>query len=641
MRPFLKAAFFFLLIAAVSGALLFNFFLGRIARSEDFKRFAEKKVGEYLKATVHIGEIRPYHFSQLALEKILIETAAPKGGSQLIRVDRLLFRYDLKQLWNRQFEVPSGVVLRNPAILIEQDEFPYRYFDPAPAGGSSGLSMPSLDFKGGEIRYLLSSLGKEIILNNVEGKVLPSLEGKVQIDVRADVAGMVSGRVHIYGGVDPDRSSHDLWMEVEDMELAPDMALPFKELKGKFRWVGHDLSFENLQGTLYGWHAELSGKFLNREGQPEMSVSLRIGKGAPWMKLDLALSLPRQTLEGTFQPFEGQAYDFRGKVHQDRKRFVIDSLDLNTGYQGRGEFDFASGNYQLGFEKGTKRMAVHSNLRGLDFALNFHLDHIRAFGMDLVTQGKLFLHSLSPRWKGRDIFFKGEFETDYFILDRQPFKDLKGAFDLSPAGITGIRTSWGNEFRMTGQVTRLGKNPHLKLLLNVAEFDLGTVHYFMAKPLPRAMGGRLEGKLSVEGDFTKPEISGVFNIRDGKWGQLDYDRGIIQLRGFLPYLPLKDSKIWKGRTVFFLTGALDLELDNIFAGIKVQTPDKLVIWKGIEAVLHKQDERMELNTTKVGQWGELSVLEARPSDTKSVAEEDQASMEDEQTGVLLGPKLKF
>jgi hypothetical protein len=641
MRRFLKTAFIFLVIAAAAGALLVNSLLGQIARSKDFKRFAEKKVGEYLKATVHIGEIRPYHLSQLALEKILVETATSKGGSQLIRIDRLLFRYDLTQLWNRRFEAPAAVVLRNPAILIEQDEFPYRYFDHATAGGASGLSMPSLDFKGGEIRYLLSSLGKEILLNNVEGRILPSLDGKVQIDVRADVAGIVSGRVHIKGGVDAARNTHDLWMEVEDMDLAPDISLPFKELKGKIRWVGHDLSFEDLQGTLYGWYAELSGGFFNRGGQPEMNARLRIGKGAPWMKLDLALSLSRQTLEGTFQPFEGQVYDFRGKVHQERKRFVIDSLDLNTGYQGHGEFDFASGNYQLGFEKGTKRMAVHSNLRGLDFALNFHLDHIRAFGMDLVTQGKLFLHSLSPRWKGRDIFLKGEFETDYFILDRQPFKDLKGVFDLSPAGITGIRTAWGNEFRMTGQVTRLGKNPHLKLLLNVAEFDLGTVHQFMAKPLPRALGGRLEGKVMVEGDFTKPEVFGVFNIRDGKWGQLDYDRGIIQLRGFLPYLPLKDSKIWKGRTVFFLNGALDLELDNIFAGIKVQTPDKLVIWKGIEAVLHSKDERMELNTAKVGRWGELAVLEARPSDTKSVTDGDSASEDEEQAGVLIGPKLKF
>ncbi len=641
MRHFLKVILFFLVIVSVTGVLLFNFLLDRIARSEDFKRFAEQKVGEYLKATVHIGEIRPYHLNQLVLEKILIETPSARGGSQLIRADRLLFRYDLKQLWSRKFDAPAGVVLKNPAILIEQDQFPYQYFENAPRG-SSGLSMPSLDFKGGEIRYLLSSLGKEILLREVDGKILPSLDKKVQVDVRARVSGIVDGRVHIFGTVDSSKNTHDLWLELDAMDLSQDIPIPFKALEGKIHWVGNNLLFEGLQGTLYGWYAEISGAFLNREGQPEVNAHVRIGKGAPWMKLDFTLSLPHQTLGGTFQLMDGRVFDFSGKVHQDRKRFVVDSLVLGSGYRGQGELDFASGNYELGFEKGSKRMAIHSNLQGLDFVLNFHLDHIKTFGMDLVTQGKLFLHSVSPRWKSRDLLFKGEFETDYFILDRQPFEDLKGVFELSPVGITGIRSTWGKKFQMTGQATRPGKNPHLKLLLRVADFDLGTVHQFAARPLPKALGGLLEGKLSVEGDLSKPEVSGVFNIHDGKWGQLDYDRGIIQLRGFLPYLPLKDSKIWKGRTVFFLSGALDLQLENMFAGIKIQTPDKLVIWKGIEAVLHEKDNSLEVNTAKVGQWDEFSMLEAHSPEPKSGADEGEVKdAEKEETTVLFGPKLKF
>jgi hypothetical protein len=641
MRRFLKVTLLLIVLAFVTGAIFLNFLLNRIAHSEDFKSFAEKKVGEYLKATVHIGEIRPYRLNQLVLEKILIEAPSLKGDSQLIRADRLLFRYELKQLWDRKFDAPAGVVLKNPAILIEQDQFPYRYFENA-SSGTPGLSMPSLDFKGGEIRYLFSSLGKEILLKEVEGKILPSFDKKVQVDVRARMTGMVDGSVHIYGVVDPSKSTHDLWLELNDMNLAQDIPLPFKALEGKVHWVGSDLFFEGLRGTLYGWYAELSGSFLNREGQPEVNVHLRIGKGIPWMKLDFALSLPHQTLEGTFQPIEGQVFDFRGKIHQDRKRFVVDSVVLDSGYQGRGELDFASGNYELGFEKGAKRMAIHSNLRGLDFMFNFHLDHIKIFGLDLVAQGKLFLHSVSPRWNGRNLFFKGEYETDYFILDRQPFEDLKGVFELSPAGMTGIRTAWGKNFKMTGQVTKSWKNPDLKLLLRVADFDLGTVHRFMARPLPKALGGLLEGKISLEGDLKNPEVSGVFSIHDGKWGQLDYDRGIIQLHGFLPYLPSKDSKIWKGRTVFFLNGALDLKLDNIFAGVKIQTPDNLVIWKGIEAVLHEKDSSMELNSLKLGGWGEFSVLEARSPRPKSVAGEgDAKDNEKKEQAVLFGSKLEF
>jgi hypothetical protein len=638
MRSFLRNLLVLAAILGVSGALFLNFLLGRIARSEDFKRFAEKKAGEYLKARVHIGEIRPFGWNQLALEKILIETPSSEGGSQLLRADRLLFRYQLDQLWNRKFDAPAGVILNNPAILIEQGQFPYRYFEGA-AGG--GFSMPSLDFKGGEIRYLLSSLGKEILLQGMEGKIQPSSDRKVQVDVRARVSGLIDGKVRIYGVVNPAKNTHDLWLELEDADFAKDIPLPLKALKGRVHWVGKDLFFDGLQGSVYGWETALSGAFLNQGGQPAVNVRLRVGQKDPWIKLDFALSLTRQTLEGTFQFVGENPSEFRGRVHQRGKRFVIDSMDVDPGYQGRGELDFASGNYELSFKKGAKRVAVHSNLRGLDFAMDFHLDHVKSFGLDLVTQGKLFIHAASLRWKGRDFFFKGDFETDYFILDRQPFENLKGSFQLSPLGITGIRSSWGDHFQMTGQATGNIKDPRLKFLLDVANFDLGTVQEFAAKPLPRALGGRLDGKLTLEGTFSKPEVSGVFNIYDGKWGQLNYERGIIQLRGFLPYLPLKDSKIWKGRTSFFLTGALDLRLDNIFAGVKVQTPDKLVIWKGVEAAMHSKDKSLELDTSKAGGRGGIS-LETRSVGNQPGNENGEVTdSEKERTAVLFGPKLKF
>ena len=640
MRSFLRAMLLGLVLLSVTVALVFNFLLNRIARSEDFRRFAEKKVGEFLKATVHIGEIRPYRFTQLSLEKILIETPAAVGGSQILRVDRLLFRYQIDQLWTRKFDVPAGVVLRNPTILIEQDQFPYRYFENTP-GGSAGFTMPSLDFKGGEIRYLLSSLGKEIRLRDVEGRIQPSLGGEARVDVRARMTGLMNGRVHIHGTVDPSRKTHDLWLELESTDFSGDIPLPFRSLNGKVRWAGQDLFFEDLQGTLYGWRTDLSGAFLNGEGHPKIAFHLRTGKGVPQSKLDLSLDFFSNGLEGSFEPFEGSAVNFRGKIRREKNRFFIDPLAMDSGYQARGELDFSSGNYELSFEKGYKRVAIHSNLRGLDFALNFRFEHATLWGMDLVTQGKLFLHTASLRWKGRDFLFKGKFETDYFILERQPFEDLRGEFEFSPLGVTGIRSFWGEKFRLTGQILFPDKKPKAKLAIHIANFDLSLVETFASKPLPKALGGILNGKLSLEGDLFKPEVYGVFNLHDGKWGQLNYDRGIIQLRGFLPYLPLRDSKIWKGRTVFHLTGALDLKLDNIFAGVKIQTPDNLVIWKGIEAVLHESDKSLEVNTSKLGRWGELSILEAKSTDRFRENRPEEAWDAEEEVGMTFGPKLKF
>lgn len=638
MRFSLKTLLFVLAIALAAGVVLATVLVGHVARSEEFKRFAEQKVSEYLKAKVSIGRIRPYSFNQIALEKITIEGAASGHSSQLISVERLLFRYRLTQLWRRRFDLPAAVVLKNPAVLIEKDQFPYRYFE-SQQGANGGFSMPALDFKGGEIRYLIPAIGKEIVLTEVVGKVTPTLDQQVLVDIHAKATGFLEGKVAIRGSLYPFKNTHDLWLELGSMNFSQDIPLPFKEMKGKVHWVGRDLFFEDLQALLHGWQADISGSFLDREGQPEVSCRLQVGKEKPWVKFGFSLNFSRQSLRGDLSVGGEQPLHFEGKVRQEGKRFLVDSLQVDRGYEGRGELDFASGNYDLAFKKGEmKRAEVHSNLRGLDFAISFRFDHFQVLNLDMVTQGKLFLRAVSSHWKDRSFMFKGALETDYFILEQQPFDDLKGVFDISPYGISGIQMDWGEKFQLTGQVVFPGKQPQGKLTVRVEDFDLGLVKEFNSKPLPKELGGLLGGKLVIDGQLMKPAIDGVFNIRDGKWGRLRYDRGIIQLRGTPPYLPLRDSKIWKGRTTFYLNGALDLKLDNIFAGVKIETPDNLVIWKGLEAVAHSKDGTVQVNPSKLGSWGEVSILEA---DTDTIEAGKGPGQDEEATAVKVGPKLKF
>ncbi|HOW59945.1 MAG TPA: hypothetical protein PLO78_09515 [Candidatus Omnitrophota bacterium] len=636
----LKIILLIFILAFLLGAFFLNTLLARIASSEEFRHFAEQKVGEYLKAKVNIGEIRPYRFNQIAIDKIIIETPSVQGASQFVHIERLFFRYHWNQLWNRRFDAPAGVVLKNPAILIDQNHFPYHFFENGNPK-TAGLTMPSLDFKGGEIRYLLPSVNKEILLTEVAGKMMPALDQTVQVDVRAKVSGFLKGTVRICGTIQSNKSSHNLSMELEDMSFSNDIPVPLTEMKGKVRWVDQDLFFDDLQANLHGWQTALTGSFLNHQGQPAITLHARVGKGTPWFKLDFSLNLLERKFEGVFQPAAGTASNFRGNVFRKGKKFLMESFWVDPGYHGRGEWDFATGNYELIFEKGTKRLAVHSNLRGLEFVLYFHLDHWRVLGLDLVTQGKLFLRHLTPHWRSKELLFRGNFETDYFILERQPFEDLKGTFELSPYGITNLRTSWGTAFQMAGQVVFLGKKPKIKCLLRVSDFNLGLVHEFASKPLPKELGGFLDGKLSIEGEMNKPEITGTFNVQDGKWGRLRYDRGIIRFRGFPPYFPMEGSKILKGRSTFFLTGAIDLKLDNVFAGVKIETPDHLVIWKGLEATLHEADRSVELNRSKLGKWGELSVFEAETHESNATEKTGGLKDSEDENVVQFGPKLKF
>lgn len=636
----LKVIFLVCLLLLILSGLVLHILLARITSSEEFRKFAERRVSEYVKADVHIGKIRPYHFNQIALERIIIEVPTSRGGSQLVHVERLLFRYHFRQLWEQRFEAPAAVIFRNPVILIDQNQFPYEYFG-TEAKDTAGFFIPSVDFKGGEIRYLPPGLGREIYLSEVNGKITPTVNKNIQVDVRAKASGILNGRVRIFGTIQPSTHSHRLILELTDMDFSKDVPLPLKNLSGKIRWVNQNLFFDSLQASLHGWQAAITGAFVNRNAQPEVVLRMRVGRDRPWLKLDLSLDLFLKKIEGRIQAMTEPAICFDGQILREGQRFTVDSIKTDSGFQGRGELDFSTGNYEVVFEKGAKRFAVHSNLKGLDFALYFHLDHWQVLGLDLVTEGKLFLHSATPSWRGKNFLFQGNFETSYFILERQPFDDFAGSFEVTPYGIFGIRTSWGGKFKMNGEVVFPKRRPQGKFLLRVSDFDLGLVQTFASKPLPKELGGILEGKLSLEGELKKPEVTGIFNIRDGKWGQVSYDRGIIQFRGFPPYFPLDGSKIMKGRSTLTLTGAIDLKLDNVFAGVKIETPDHLVIWKGLEAVLHEEDHSLEVHRSQLGGWGELSVLEARAKQTMiSQQQEDKGSSKNE-TGVQFGPKLKF
>lgn len=635
----LKTFLFVAGLLAVAGAIALRFLLGQLAGSEEFKRFAETRVGEYLKAKVSIGRIRPHRFDQIALENIIIESSASRDGSQLVRVDRLIFRYHLNQLWKKKFEVPTGVVLRNPSILIDQDKFPYQYF--GEAGRGSGFSIPAIDFKGGEIRYRLPGLRKDILLTGVEGRVDPADVRNVRVAIRAKASGVLDGSVSVHGIVNTVANTHDLWLELDRMEFARDIHIPFKTISGKVRWTGKDLFFNGLETSLYGWLADLSGSFENREGKPKTTVHLRVGKERSWARLDLVLDLSEQLLDGDAQLTGQPPFGFRGKVWSDGKRFVAESLLLNQVYQGKGEIDLTTGNYEISVEKGRKRVSVFSNTRGLNFAVHARLDHLKIFGMDLVTQARVYLHALSGRWDERQFRFKGDLETDYFILNEQPFQDLKGSFEVNPRGVTGIQCDWGRKFQISGQVAAPWKDLQADLTLRVADFDLGNVQFLASKPLPKELGGMLSGKVFFEGALKRPEVIAAFNIRDGKWGKVEYERGIIQFRGFSPYFPLKDSKIWKGRTTLFLTGAVDLSLDNILAGVKIETPDSLVLWKGLEVALHKKERTMSVSGKGFGEGENLPALEVASSERGTAESGPSGQSREDEKNVTIGSSLKF
>lgn len=621
-------------------AFLASFFLLRIyARTPDFRRLAEQKVGEVLKAEVSIGEIRIGFFNQVTFSGIQIRSASGEPQPYQIQVGELVFRYNMVQLLTHRLQLPSGITLKSPKLSLDEEGFPYRFFGSFHSDKDPGSGV-RVRFDGGEVRCFLPGLKSGIYFKDLLGTVEPRASGILAVDLEGTASGFVSGRLRVRGTVNPADKTHRLEVDLEGIHLAEAVSVPLEKLEGKVRWENDNFYFDKIGAKFYGWDTRLGGSIERLSGAPKVALEIRSGiqkmKGA----FDLAADFETGELNSRLELPGLPPYRAGGKVSREGLRLTVEELILNEAYRGRLVFDLESGRLNVEAARERKRITLETSLKDLDVRLKLGLDHVNLFGMDLVTYAIVRLAPIGITDRRFSWRFNGDFETQYFILHTLPFDDFQGHFEIGPGGMKNLSAFWGDVFRAEGELALRKKVPHGNLTVFAKGFDLSKVKEFASKPLPRPLGGMLDGRLRFEGDMTRPEIFGNFSVTEGWIGKLSYDRGLFSCHGFAPYLPVQDSKILRGRTTLYLTGALNLasmDLMKMFKGVEVQTADKIVIWKGwdLNSSLAEGDLEVAQNFLKLPAF----VVKTKLGTDEGSGGENQ-KYQDEQY-VVLGPKVKF
>lgn len=573
------AIIFFALLVLVLGCAFFVI-KSKIGTAA-FRTAAEAKMGELLHAEVRIKKIRVGFLNRIALSGLEInyrDSRFPNSQSVATRIPKVVFRYDFSQIFRRNLTAPAAVVFENPSVFVD------------PSGASNGLAQLSdlmnnlrgisgLEVEGASLRCAIPSLKSELGLQNLTGSLLPSRGGKIRINVRAQASGPLEGNIRVLGHLDLAGREHRLVLYLDSARFGRALGIPLQDIKGKVRIEGENIFFDDLHASIHGWKSVLSGRVLHyAQPEPVIYLDSRIGKGAAHTRIVLNADMPQKRITGSIVPSQVSAIVFEGNIYREGMLLVFDSLKVNGRYASWGKLDFDTGGYQIFVEDGKQRVSVVSNLKGLQFQVKLVLDHVKLAGLDVVTSTRLRLKPLG-RWEEPQWKFQGTFKTDYFILERMPFNDFSGSLELGPEGIRNLQGSWGRQFQVSGEVGILDLKPKVKLLVQIDGFDLSQVREFAAKPLPKRLGGILDGRLKIEGLLVRPEVSGDFGIKKGRLGRLEYDRGIIHFRGIMPYLPLYGSRILKGRTSLDLEGALNLSSENIFYGVEIRSADKLAQWR--------------------------------------------------------------
>ncbi len=630
----------FILVGLLAACALHLFLQYQVGTSE-FKSFAEAKVGDFLKARVHVQNIEVGFLNRVALKGLEIRADEKDAAPYNVRVRQIVFRYNLIHLITRNFKAPSTIILQDPDLRLQDSGFPYALFGafhPRLSGdaGAKGLMPFQLELNGGELKYNLRTLQSELRLKGIRGSFRSVEEGKIFADFSAELDGFAAGQIHVRGEIDPERGTHRLELRLKSVTLSEKSPFPLESIQGNVRWEGDNLYFEDLRAHLHGWETSIGGQFLNLGSKPSFDLDWLAGKKEMGVRLALSCDLSREEVHGTLKIAGEPEKNFKGKIKFKDLTLVFDRLLINDYYHGKGQFDLQSGDSRFDLEEGIQRFSVQTNLRDLDFDLGFDLNHFKMAGLDVVTGARVRLRPESTFKDERGWRFQADLSTDYLILEYIPFEDFQARFQVDSYGIKNFIGSWGGAFEIYGGILFKGKTPEMKFQIKVHDFDLTRAREIGIKPLPRRLEGLLEGKLKLEGPLRKPEVTGNFAIKSGILNRLSFDRAMFRFRGFPPHLPLEDSRVLKGRTTLYIVGALDLSLSNMFHGVRIQTADNFVIWKGWAIDGNEATGDFEIQKA----IGNLPVSMAlKPGSTPPGAGETNNPQED--SYVTLGPKIKF
>ena len=626
-RLFLLFVFFLLLVLGIAGIQKVQAELQR----PEVRQFAEAWASRVLRTDVTIGKLRYLPPAGISLEELQIASSKDPTAASFASVRRLVLAYGLVNLIRRDFRIPETVKIQSPKIRFPTSpRSPVSFFNSVLSG--SDVLPTKLVIQDGEFRYPWGE-NNQLVLSKVSFNASPSATGKFRVKLKARAGGVADGKIAVSGVTDARFQHYQFDVRLQGLGFSPEVQIPVRELSGNLRVSEKLIEILGVSSLVHDWDVQWHGRIEDWQTKAKVVVEVTRKKTTPPFLFSIQMDLASQKLEGRVE-WTGHSYPFRGNIWREGQRLVLPRLEVPNGYVGKGDVDFANGDYDFGFQRGERRFHLRSNLNRLEFNTELQLDHASINHLDWVVLGKARFTPL-PREGGKPgPRFKAQIQTDYVIMEYQPLQDFRGSFEVSPEGIQGIDLQWSGVFHLEGRIIFRGGESREDLALRVEGYPLESIQELARRPLPTNLKGTLEGKLKLRGELSRPEIQGYFTIKDGMIEKLDFDRAVIEFRGFSPQLRLYDSKVFRGRNVLKMTGVIDLRLENLFHGIQIQRSDHFVLWKGMNVYWKEGQSAIEADKP-------LGKRLTMDFEVGSGTPDSKSNDSGEERHAVAGPKLKF
>lgn len=612
-----------------------HLFLRHYTSTDQFKDWVQQQLNQLFQKDVRVEKIELRALNKVTLQRIKIIVDAADESSW-IEVEQIQFKYDLLSLLRREMKLPSNLVLEAPTLSINRLNF----FDSLNSFNVADLPvslLSQLNMRGGRISFKLPQHDLPLVFANLEATLRSNIQGKLEITATAEAQGIIEGPVRLAATVNVLNKSYVAHLDFDRLNISKELPVSLEKMKGRITLEDTSLTVGPVTAVSNGWNLTLMGQAEDIRELNKLKTNLLVGRDETLFGLQVSADLVEESMSGAVQLPTATVIPFNGRVIRSAESVLFRDIKMESGYEGEGALDFSNGDYSFDFKKDLQRIRLDSNLSGEELNMRLDFNHMKAFNMDIVTATRIHFHPVEAELASEPWRLQGQIFTDYFILEHEPLHDLRGHFYLAPSGIQDLNVSWGKAFKLDGDILFRKKKPEADLNLRVHQFQLEEMEELASKPLPKNLSGALEGKLKIDGWLEKPDVFGQFTLKSGMIGRLEFDRAIIQFRGFPPYLAMTDSRIFRGRTKLYLKGALDLSLDNILHGVWIETGDKLVLWKGLALTSSDDDSNWEIKMP-LPHLPPLEIVLQGEDDTHHFGSQD--ALQDE-SYVSVSPKLKF
>lgn len=579
MRKFFTLATLFIVAVLLGWGILSS--LRNFIRVSDFKKFAENKIGDVLKARIRVHQVKVGFLDQISLLGLQINQHVTNKVFYLLDIDKVVFKYNVGRFWRRDFQNPNTVFLDSPQFLFQSLTNPlgFIHFDEIVREGAR--LTDELVLREGKISFDLPGYHLRFDLHRIRGKLKKIEDEKWQLALEGRVDKLLQGTLALAGTVNFSSKESSIQIFLNHLNSTQETKLPLKDLFGIVLLSNDEIHFKDLSFRYNRLPIKLEG-WIRRyaTSSPELSLKVHIGEGELRTIFQMQGGLNDSVLVGEME-FAKRHLPLHGKVSINPQGFLLDDLRVGDFLGNQGEFNFSEKTFHLYLERAQQRIDLGLNVQSGDVDFWFQVDHMPFFGADLVTRARLQLRPDGTLGEEKPLDFQGILRTDYLILDQTPFPDFRGEFHLASSHLDRMKFQWGKGYELTGS---LGLKPpfSLETQVDLREINLHEIESVFSNPLPENFKGIADGAMKIRGEGWKVEVEGNMSVSNGSIGRFDYDEVSLHFYGIPPYLKIKDSWLKKGLRTFYLEGGIDLSKDNVFQDIRVSSTEKILVWSGKE-----------------------------------------------------------